>query len=142
MSVKVTVTEKELDNQNGHGGLEICIPGLEGNPQDPEGGVIFVEKYDGNIRLVVWNGEQDPQITQLIPAKPRCKGCGQDLSKHKSVQRTYVNKTREDEDGIVFGYYDEGKGEFCPNEKIEWDNDCSYDFTDIPDNCTNCGQEI
>lgn len=141
MAVKITVTEKELDNQLGNGGLEICIPGTAGNPQDKESCPIFIEKYDGNIRVVIWNGTEDPQIIQLIPKGMLCPSCRNDLRGTKAVQRTYINKTREDEDGIALGYY-EKNGDFEPQEKIDWDNDCSYDLIEDSDSCTNCGKGL
>lgn len=60
----ITVTERELDNNNGSGGLEITIPEVDGSPE----GVsipVFIESYKGEIRVIVWNGESDPHIITL-----------------------------------------------------------------------------
>ena len=43
----ITITEKELDNNKGSGGLEINIPGTIGNPTTTDGEIIFIESYEG-----------------------------------------------------------------------------------------------
>ena len=91
---KITVTEKELDNQDGGGGLEINIPGIQGNSADTLEQPIFIEKYDGEIRLVVWNGGQDPQIINL----KRTPATGQVYTKISNNVKFTVSKV---EDGIV-----------------------------------------
>ena len=63
----IKVTQKELDNSNGDGGIQIYIEGCTGNPQEKAPGcVVFIEKYIGNVLLHVWDGtEQDPKTFTL-----------------------------------------------------------------------------
>ena len=63
--IAINITEKELDNNSGSGGLEIVIPGLIGDPQSEDSIPVFIESYEGDIRVIVWNGEPDPQIITL-----------------------------------------------------------------------------
>ena len=63
--IQIHITEHELENTNGSGGLEIIIPGTIGNPQETLACPVFIEKYEGKIRVVVWNGDQDPTIIPL-----------------------------------------------------------------------------
>lgn len=65
--MQVHVAQKDLDNNNGDGGLEIYIEGVVGSPADDPANPcpIFIESYKGDIRVLVWNGEEDPQIIVL-----------------------------------------------------------------------------
>lgn len=63
---QITVTLADLDNNNGGGGLEIIIPGTIANTQDSLHCPVFIEYYEGKLRLLVWNNTQDPDITELI----------------------------------------------------------------------------
>jgi hypothetical protein len=67
MTIAITVTLKELDNNGGGGGLEIVIPEAVGDPTaDPKNPIpIFLEYYGGQLRLSVWNGDQDPEIYEI-----------------------------------------------------------------------------
>lgn len=58
---KIIVTHEELES----GGLQIHIPGVVGNPADMESIPIFIEKYEGDIRVIIWNGKEDPSIIVL-----------------------------------------------------------------------------
>jgi hypothetical protein len=46
--------------------LEVIIPGAEGNPEETLDCPIFVEYYNKELRVVIWDGNSDPQI---IPIK-------------------------------------------------------------------------
>jgi len=45
------------------GGLEISIPEALGNPTSTD--TIFIESYEGELRIHVWNGDEDPQTITL-----------------------------------------------------------------------------
>jgi len=67
---KYALTIKELENTNGEGGVEIHIPSAIGDPTDTNNCPIFIEKYEGEVRVCIWNGEEDPTI---IPIKMKKK---------------------------------------------------------------------
>jgi hypothetical protein len=58
---------KNLDNNAGGGGLEIKFPGFVGNPECPDEAQLFVEYYEEKLRVHVWNGNNDPVTTELLP---------------------------------------------------------------------------
>ena len=64
---------KNLDNNKGGGGLEIRVPGFKGNPECPDEAQIFIEYYEGKLRVHVWNGEADPNTVEL--EQELCKDC-------------------------------------------------------------------
>ena len=51
MTIAIIVTLKELDNNEGSGGLEIAIPGTLGDPTaDPKNPIpVFIEYYEGKL---------------------------------------------------------------------------------------------
>lgn len=61
----LTIDKEEIDNNEGSAGFEIKIPGFNGNPDSPEEGQIFIEYYEGKIKVHVWNGESDPITTEI-----------------------------------------------------------------------------
>lgn len=65
--MQVKVNKKILDNNQGGGGLEIIIDGVKGDPTcDPKNPCpIFIEYYKGEIRVLIWNNTQDPQVIVL-----------------------------------------------------------------------------
>jgi hypothetical protein len=67
MTIQIQVGLKELDNNNGSGGLEIAILEAEGDPTgDSKNPIpVFIEYYKGQLRLVVWNGNQDPEVPEI-----------------------------------------------------------------------------
>ena len=67
--IQIHVTDTELENSKGSGGVEIIIPGTAANPQEETSCPVFIEKYEGVIRVIVWNGEQDPTIIPLTMKK-------------------------------------------------------------------------
>ena len=82
MMKKINFSHKELDNNQGSGGVEIRVDGYKNNPQCPDEAQIFIEIYEGKLRVHVWNGKQEPhsilidpleefkiQVTQLVPDK-------------------------------------------------------------------------
>jgi hypothetical protein len=66
-NMKITPTRKELNNNKGGGGLEICIPDVKGDPTDANAVPcsIFIEEYEGDVWVRIWDGEQDPQSIKL-----------------------------------------------------------------------------
>ena len=70
--VQVTITSKELNNDNGGGGLEVIIPGAEGDPTAGDLNCpLFVEYYNGELRVVIWDGSDEPQIIPIKNFKPK-----------------------------------------------------------------------
>jgi hypothetical protein len=67
MTKRVRVTLKELDNNEGSGGLEIEIPGTLGDPTaDPKNPIpIFIEYYKEELRVLIWNGDTDPEVYKV-----------------------------------------------------------------------------
>jgi hypothetical protein len=67
----------ELDGKRlGYGcdGLEIGITGFEANPTDAENepSQVFIEVYEGQLRVHVWGGHsQDPVTTLISPSLAR-----------------------------------------------------------------------
>ena len=68
---KIILTQENLENTNGEGGVEIHIPGAIGNPTDTNNCPIFIEKYEGEIRVCIWNGEEDPTIIPIKMKEPQ-----------------------------------------------------------------------
>lgn len=62
---RITLTHEELENTNGGGGVEIHIPGTKANPTDKEPCPIYIEKYEDEIRVCIWNGNEDPEVITL-----------------------------------------------------------------------------
>ena len=65
--IQLQLSLKDLDNNEGSGGLEIAIPGTVGDPTaDPRNPIpIFIEYYEGKLRVLIWNGNQDPEIYRV-----------------------------------------------------------------------------
>lgn len=66
--VKIKMNLKDLDNNGGMGGLEIEIPETLADPSgsETEHIPIFIEYYEGELRVCIWDNTQDPVI---IPIK-------------------------------------------------------------------------
>lgn len=57
--MQLKLTKKELDNNNGSGGLEIKVAGYTGDPQEiSPGTAVFIEYYEGKLQVHVWDGTQ------------------------------------------------------------------------------------
>jgi len=65
--MEIKIDRKRISYEGGNVGLEIRIPGVLGNPTDPEGMPcpIYIEEIDGKIQIHIWDGEQDPQTIIL-----------------------------------------------------------------------------
>jgi hypothetical protein len=65
--MQLHLTKKELDNNSGSGGLEIYIPSVIASPTDaPDKKCpIFIEYYEGQIHVRVWDGKEDPTTITL-----------------------------------------------------------------------------
>ena len=65
--MQVIVNKRDLDNNKGGGGLEIIIEGVKGDPTSDinKPCPIFIEFYKGEVRVLVWNNTQDPQVIVL-----------------------------------------------------------------------------
>lgn len=69
--IQITATTKELDNTNGGGGLEIIIPGAMGNPTETIDCPVFIEEYKGQLRVVIWDGNEEPTIIPIKNYTPK-----------------------------------------------------------------------
>jgi len=67
MKNRLTVTKEDLENNKGGGGLEIRVPGFKGDIESPDAGQIFIEYYNGKIRIHVWKGSSTPTTIELEP---------------------------------------------------------------------------
>jgi hypothetical protein len=67
MTKQILITPEELDNNGGEGGLEIIIPGTKTSPEDDPTNPcpVFIEYYEGKIRVHIWTGNSDPQTIVL-----------------------------------------------------------------------------
>lgn len=73
-TIETTLTE--LNNDLGNGGLEIVIPGTLADPTaDPKNSIpVFIEYYKGELRLLLWNGNIDPEVYTIDLKKKAKKG--------------------------------------------------------------------
>lgn len=79
--MKLRLTQKELINQDGDGGLEISIEGCVGDPQEESPGTaVFIEKYNGKIQVHVCDGNE-PRLKSTFILKQYNKGA---LNEHHS----------------------------------------------------------
>jgi len=62
---RIELAIEDIDNNKGGAGLEIRVPGFKGSPESPDDGQIFIEYYEGKVRVHVWNGDQDPITTEI-----------------------------------------------------------------------------
>ena len=85
---KITLTHNDLDNNNGGAGLEVYIEGATGNPAEDPGCVLFIEYYEGELRVCIWDNTQDPKIIPIEHYNPEgstietlyCPCCQKDVS--------------------------------------------------------------
>jgi len=48
-------------------GLEICVEGHAGNPCEAQPSTsVYIELYEGEVLVHVWNGEEDAVTTRLL----------------------------------------------------------------------------
>jgi hypothetical protein len=142
--ISLHVTQKELENTQGSGGVEIHIEGIVGDPDYLSDIPIFIEKYEGKVRVIIWNGSDQPIVHELTPASPPqeeakpttpCPGCGADLSQKKSVSRNYYNKDGG-EPRVGLGHLE--NGEYEPDTHVDL-SDGRFDLLDGSDACMDCG---
>ena len=139
--ITISVTEKELNNDNGNGGVEIHIPGTSANPTDVSKCPIFIEQYKGQIRVAIWNGSEKPQIIPLnFKRIIVCPHCNNDLTEKYSVIKMYPNKDPEKKAAHIRGQYNDA-GEFKAYRETPIESHI-YDLTDSYDICTCCGEII
>jgi len=62
---RIELAIEDVDNNKGGAGLEIRVPGFKANPECPDDGQIFIEYYEGKVRVHVWNGDQNPITTEI-----------------------------------------------------------------------------
>ena len=67
---KLILSPHSLDNNEGGGGLEIEVLGYKGDIEGDHQTNVFLEIYEGKLRVHVWNGNQDPITTECSPSKP------------------------------------------------------------------------
>ena len=87
--IKMTISKEQLDNNAGGGGLEIRVPGFNGNPACPAEGQIFIEVYDGKLRVHAWNDTQDPETIEINPFEKPAENCS--TCKHENEPDTHPN---------------------------------------------------
>ena len=65
--MRVEINADDIDYSTGRG-LEIYVKGFKGNPANAEeqDSQVFIESYDGKIRIHVWNDTFDPVSFELI----------------------------------------------------------------------------
>jgi hypothetical protein len=79
MTKKLILLKEDLDNNRGNGGMEIRVNGYKSNPECPDEGQIFIEIYEGKLRVIAWNGKPDPEILEIDPEDSTlvpCEDCG------------------------------------------------------------------
>jgi hypothetical protein len=54
-------------------GLEIAVDGFTGDPGSVKPAQVFIEVYEGKLRVHVWTGEsEDPTVTtEILPLLPQ-----------------------------------------------------------------------
>jgi len=68
---------KDLLDYDKGGGVYIDLPcGYQGNPGELDGAHILIEFYEGELRVCVWNGDENPNITVMKPIGD-CNNCEQ-----------------------------------------------------------------
>jgi hypothetical protein len=55
--MQIVLKSEEIAHPNG---LEIAVEGFKGDIGDEVPSQVFMEVYDGKLRVHVWNGGQDP----------------------------------------------------------------------------------
>jgi len=77
--IKQKIDAHILDNNEGNGGMEIRVNGYKSNPECPGEAQIFIEIYEGKLRVITWNGKSDPEIQEIDPEDSilvPCEDCG------------------------------------------------------------------
>lgn len=60
---QIILTKDDINNEQGGSGLEIKIEGIIGDSSEASPGTaVFIERYKGEVRVVIWNGEQDRSL--------------------------------------------------------------------------------
>jgi hypothetical protein len=69
--VRMVLGVNSLDNNRGSGGLEINVPGFQGDPLDGNDAPcqIFLEYYEGKLQAHIWNGTSSEPQTIFFPRK-------------------------------------------------------------------------
>ena len=64
---KIILSKDEINTLECGSGLIIGIEGFKGNPVDAQGiyEQIYIEYWEGKIRIHVWNGEQDAKTLEI-----------------------------------------------------------------------------
>ena len=71
--MRIEVDADELDYEKGRG-LEILVKGFEGNIANAPStdSQVYIERYDGEVRIHVWNNSGDPVTFKLVPIDESC----------------------------------------------------------------------
>jgi len=65
--MKIIAKARDLDGDQGRG-IDICVLGFKGHPNEVEPSQVFMEVYDGKLRIHVWTGEsENPQTIAIDP---------------------------------------------------------------------------
>lgn len=90
VNLRMSLTKHRLDNTNGSGGLEITIQDCIGNPQEKEPGTaVFIEYYDGQYQVHVWDGTSNDPVTIKLKKRPKEK---KGLSLCDNCDKIFVTK--------------------------------------------------
>ncbi len=71
--LRLVIPEDAITTNKGANGLEIYIPGYRQAP-DGEGTQIYLEIYNGHLRVYVWDGGDDPAAVVTIERKAKQGG--------------------------------------------------------------------
>jgi hypothetical protein len=96
----ITIEESDIAAEGQ--GIEIQVQGFEGDRNtDAENTThVYVEKWNGETRILVWNNAQDPQVFTLVPAGIFTFDLGDDIEVED-------DRTGEMMHGKVKGIYDD-----------------------------------
>lgn len=62
--MKLELTHNDVAHPSG---LEISIAGFKGDVGSERPSQVFIEYYNGELRIHVWNGNEDPATSFVIP---------------------------------------------------------------------------
>ena len=63
---RIVIDPKEIDHQAGRTGIEIEVKGYKGDMTDANPSQVFIEVYEGQLKVHVWNGTDEDPHTHTI----------------------------------------------------------------------------
>lgn len=72
-SITRIVADPDEINHDKHApcGIEVEVPGFQGNPTEGKPTQVFIEVYEGNLQVHVWDGKSENPHTHIIEAIDR-----------------------------------------------------------------------